>query len=42
MNEPRAEPQLYFYDVVRQTNGMVHLLEKQYADALLPLVAGSR
>ncbi|KAF0308435.1 Exocyst complex component 5 [Amphibalanus amphitrite] len=41
VNEPRAEPQLYFYDVVRQTNGMVHLLEKQYADSLLPLVAGS-
>ncbi|XP_037094545.1 LOW QUALITY PROTEIN: exocyst complex component 5-like [Pollicipes pollicipes] len=41
VNEPRAEPQLYFYDVVRQTNGVVHLLEKQYADSLLPLVVGS-
>lgn len=41
MNEPRSEPQLYFYDIIRQTNGLVHLMEKHYADCFLPLVSGN-
>ena len=39
--ECRTIPELYFFDVVGQTNAIVHLFEKQFNDSLLPLVAST-
>ncbi|XP_066993893.1 exocyst complex component 5 isoform X3 [Anabrus simplex] len=36
--ETKTQPQIYFFDVVRQCNAIVHLLEKQFIDSLVPLV----
>jgi hypothetical protein len=30
---------LYFFDVVGQTNAIIHLFEKQFSDSLIPLVS---
>ena len=35
------EPNIYFLDVVQQTNTIFHLFEKQFSDTLLPLVSSS-
>ncbi|RZF42188.1 hypothetical protein LSTR_LSTR004337 [Laodelphax striatellus] len=35
------QPFIYFFDVVRQTNAIVHLIEKLYNDSLLPLVVST-
>ncbi|XP_075222346.1 exocyst complex component Sec10 isoform X2 [Lycorma delicatula] len=32
------QPHIYFFDVVRQANAIVHLIEKLFNDSLLPLV----
>lgn len=36
--ENKTHPQIYFFDVVRQCNAVIHLLEKQFIDSLVPLV----
>jgi len=36
--EPRAEPAIYFFDVVGQVNTIFHLFEKLFNDRLIPLV----
>jgi len=40
-SEPKMEPNIYFLDVVQQTNTVFHLFEKQFNDTLLPLVSSS-
>lgn len=32
------QPNIYFFDVVRQANAIVHLIEKLFNDSLFPLV----
>ena len=39
--ESRSIPEIYFFDVIGQTNAVVHLLEKQFNDSLVPLIAGT-
>jgi len=39
--ECKTIPELYFFDVVRQTNTVIHLFEKQFNDSLLPLLASN-
>eukprot|EP00095_Tigriopus_kingsejongensis_P004470 maker-scaffold168_size293125-snap-gene-1.75 protein:Tk04470 transcript:maker-scaffold168_size293125-snap-gene-1.75-mRNA-1 annotation:"exocyst complex component 5" len=41
MPEVKTIPELYFFDLVGQTNTMIHLLEKQLSDSVIPLVEGS-
>lgn len=36
--EPKSAPELYFLDVLRQSNAMMHLFEKQFGDHLVPMV----
>ncbi|KAF4518681.1 hypothetical protein B566_EDAN002716 [Ephemera danica] len=40
--ESKSQPQIYFFDVVRQCNTVIHLLEKQFSDSVLPLVMSSQ
>lgn len=35
------EPQIYFFDIVRQANAIIHLVEKQFNDSLVPLVVST-
>lgn len=37
--ECKTIPELFFFDVVGQTNAIIHLFDKQFSDSLLPLVA---
>lgn len=39
--EPKAPPEIFFFDVSRQSNAVCHLLEKQFVDSILPLVVES-
>ena len=39
--ESKTIPELFFFDVVGQTNAIIHLLDKQFSDSLLPLVAST-
>lgn len=39
--DSKTEPNLYFFDVVQQTNIIFHLFEKQFSDTLLPLISSS-
>ncbi|XP_063222638.1 exocyst complex component 5 [Bacillus rossius redtenbacheri] len=39
--EGRVPPQLHFFHVARQCNAIVHLLDKQFGDSLVPLVAST-
>jgi len=39
--ECKTIPELFFFDVVGQTNAIIHLLDKQFSDSLLPLVAST-
>ncbi|XP_047002914.1 exocyst complex component 5 [Schistocerca americana] len=39
--ETKTQPQIYFFDVVRQCNAIVHLLEKQFVDSVVPLVVST-
>ena len=34
-------PELYFFDVLGQTNAIMHLLEKQFHDSVIPLVVST-
>ncbi|KAK6639613.1 hypothetical protein RUM43_007886 [Polyplax serrata] len=36
--ETKNFPQIYFFDIVRRTNAIVHLLEKLFSDSIVPLV----
>lgn len=36
--EPKSPPELYFLDVLRQCNAIMHLLEKQFNDNFVPMV----
>lgn len=36
--ENKTQPNISFFDVLRQCNAIVHLLEKQFIDSLVPLV----
>lgn len=36
-----TQPQLFFFDVVRQCNAIIHLLERQCTDSVLPLVVST-
>lgn len=36
--ESKSPPQIYFFDVVRQSNAIIHLFEKLFADSVVPLV----
>lgn len=38
INESKAFPQLYFFEIVRRTNAIVHLMERLYTDSVIPLV----
>uniref|UniRef100_A0A6G1S788 Exocyst complex component 5 n=1 Tax=Aceria tosichella TaxID=561515 RepID=A0A6G1S788_9ACAR len=37
--EQKSQPDLRFFDIVRQCNGMCHLIEKQFIDCVLPQVS---
>ncbi|KAG9509621.1 Tyrosine-protein phosphatase 10D, partial [Fragariocoptes setiger] len=37
-SEPKSQPDLYFFDIVRQCNAICHLIEKQFVDCLVPLI----
>lgn len=39
--EPKQEPDVYFFDIVRQSNAIFHLLEKLFSDCLVPLVSST-
>ncbi|GAB6031799.1 hypothetical protein CHUAL_010201 [Chamberlinius hualienensis] len=39
--EPKTAPELYFLDIIRQGNAVMHLVEKQFSDFLLPLVVST-
>ena len=39
--ESKTLPEIFFFDVVGQTNAIIHLLDKQFSDSLLPLVAST-
>jgi hypothetical protein len=39
--ECKTIPEVFFFDVVGQTNAIIHLLEKQFNDSLVPLVAST-
>jgi recyclin-1 len=37
-SEPKSQPEIYFFDTVRQCNAICHLIEKQFVDSMIPLV----
>ncbi len=39
--ESKTVPELYFFDVVGQSNAIQHLFEKQFHDSVLPLVVST-
>ncbi len=39
ISECKTIPELFFFDVVGQTNAIIHLFEKQFSDSLIPLVS---
>ena len=41
MADCKTIPELYFFDVLAQTNAIIHLFEKQFGDSVLPLVAAT-
>jgi len=36
--ESKAQPEIHFFEIARQSNAICHLLEKQFVDFLIPLV----
>jgi hypothetical protein len=40
-SEPKTQPEIFFFDVVRQCNAICHLLEKQFVDSVIPLVVST-
>ena len=39
--ESRTQPEIHFFNVIRQCNAIVRLLEEQFNDSLIPLVAST-
>lgn len=39
--EPRNQPELFFFEIVRQCNAVCHLMEKQFVESVLPVVAST-
>jgi len=39
--ESKVAPEIYFFDIVRQTNTIVFLVDKLFADSLVPLVVST-
>ena len=39
--EGRTQPEIHFFNVIRQCNAIVRLLEEQFNDSLIPLVAST-
>ncbi|KAL5008482.1 hypothetical protein ScPMuIL_014063 [Solemya velum] len=39
--DPKAPPDIYFFDVVGQANTLFHLFEKQFLDSVVPLIISS-
>ncbi|CAB3383453.1 Hypothetical predicted protein [Cloeon dipterum] len=39
--ESKSNPKIYFFDVVRQCNAIIHLLEKQFSDSVVPLISST-
>lgn len=37
--ENKNFPQIYFFDIVRRTNVIIHLLEKLFNDTIVPLLS---
>jgi recyclin-1 len=37
-SEPKSQPEIHFFDTVRQCNAICHLIEKQFVDSVIPLV----
>ena len=37
-SESKVQPDIHFFAVTREVNGIIHLLEKLFNDSLLPLV----
>ena len=37
--EPKSQPEIYFFDIVRQCNEICHLNEKQFVNWVLPLIS---
>ena len=40
-SEPKSQPEIHFFEVVRQSNAVCHLLEKQFVDAVVPVVVST-
>lgn len=36
--DAKQQPEIYFFDVVKSCNAIVHLYEKEFVDSLLPLI----
>lgn len=36
--DAKAQPEIYFFDIVKSCNAIVHLYEKEFVDSLLPLI----
>lgn len=39
--EPRNQPDLFYFEVVRQCNAVCHLMEKQFVESVLPVVSST-
>lgn len=40
-SEPKSAPEIHFFETVRQSNAVCHLLEKQFVDSVLPVVVST-
>jgi recyclin-1 len=40
-SEPKSQPEIHFFEVVRQANAVSHLFEKQFVDSVIPVVVSS-
>lgn len=41
IGESKTPPEIYFFDVVRQCNAIMHLMEKQFSNSLVPLLVST-
>lgn len=39
--EPKAQPEIFFFEIAREANAICHLIEKQFVDLVIPLVANT-
>jgi hypothetical protein len=40
-SEPKSQPEIHFFEVVRQSSAVCHLLEKQFVDVVVPVVVST-